>query len=80
MRFFPVQKFQGTTIPEPVYLLAYEVYKHLYGPQLAMIDFEHGCRGGFSVREIVAFLYARAFPQDEWNMRFEEALRDERVT
>jgi hypothetical protein len=36
---------------------------------------EGDCRGGFSIGEIVAFLYARAFPRSEWRDRVEEALR-----
>lgn len=32
-----------------------------------------GCRGGFGIGELVAFLYARSFPQEEWSRRFAEA-------
>jgi predicted HAD superfamily Cof-like phosphohydrolase len=61
-------------IPEDVALRAYEVYCHIFGPQPAMVDLEgRGCRGGFSVGEIVAFLYARSFPKEEWRQRFKEA-------
>jgi hypothetical protein len=62
-------------IPEVVALRAYEVYCHVWAPQPAMIDVEKGCRGGFSVGEIVCLLYARSFPKDEWKQRFEEAQR-----
>lgn len=58
-------------IPEEVALRAYEVYCHLYGAQEAMVTGD--CRGGFSVGEIVAFLYARSFPKDEWRARVSEA-------
>lgn len=53
---------------------AYEVYCHVYGPQPAMMDLAgRHCRGGFGVGELVAFLYARGFPRDEWRARVEEA-------
>lgn len=55
---------------------AYEVYCHLHGAQPAMMDLEgRGCRGGFSVGELLAFLYARSFPKDEWRARAEEVFR-----
>lgn len=63
---------QVARVPSLVALRAYEVYCHLFGAQPAMIDVEKGCRGGFSVGEIVAFLYARSFPKDEWRERFRE--------
>lgn len=71
----PVQKphnhhIQGT-IPEPVYMRTYEVYCALWGPQKAMVV--DGCRGGFSVGEVIALLYARSFPQEEWRRRADEA-------
>lgn len=59
--------------PTPVFMAAYEVYCHIYGAQKAMV--ENGCRGGFDVGEIVAFLYARAFPKAEWRIRVDEAFR-----
>ena len=66
---------EAARVPEPVALRAYEVYCHVYSPQPAMIDVAKGCRGGFSVGEIVCFLYARSFPKEEWQARFEEASR-----
>lgn len=33
------------------------------------------CRGGFGKGELIAFLYARSFPENEWNLRVDEALR-----
>lgn len=77
-RVFPVQthnvgRREAGGVPESVYMAAYEVYSHVYGPQQAMI--EHGCRGGFGTGELVAFLYARAFPKSEWRERTEEAFR-----
>jgi hypothetical protein len=76
---FPVQTprrwTDGAQIPGAVYLAAYEVYCHLWGPQEAMVDHARGCRGGFTAGEIVAMLYARAFPKAEWRTRFEEALK-----
>lgn len=58
-------------VPEAVYMAAYEVYTHLYGEQKALIEGE--CRGGFGHQELVAFLYARAFPRAEWRRRADEA-------
>lgn len=77
-RLFPMQVTQGYNrepgkILESIYMAAYEVYCHVYHPQDAMVDFEKGCRGGFSSAEIVAFLYARSYPQAEWRRRVDEA-------
>lgn len=60
-------------VPEPVALRAYEAYCEVFSPQPAMIT--GGCRGGFGIGEMVAFLYARSFPKNEWRMRFDEACR-----
>lgn len=57
--------------PVAVTLAAYEVYKHVYSEQKALITGD--CRGGFGANELVAFLYAKAFPQSEWRMRVDEA-------
>jgi hypothetical protein len=56
-----------------VTLRAYEVYCEIFHAQPAMVT--NGCRGGFGIGELVAFLYARSFPKAEWRERFEEALR-----
>lgn len=72
----PVQTTQcrgGGACPQLVTIAAYEVYSHVYAPQPAMI--EGGCRGGFSVGELIAFLYARSFPKTEWRTRVDEAFR-----
>lgn len=61
-----------TVIPRSVYIRAYEVYCGVFGEQQAMI--EGGCRGGFDVIEVVAFLYARSFPKAEWRDRINETL------
>lgn len=66
---------KSARVPESVALRAYEVYCHVFAPQPAMVDVKNGCRGGFSVGEIVCFLYARSFPKDEWEVRFKEAQR-----
>jgi len=50
---------------------AYDVYKHLHGEQEALITGD--CRGGFSTGELIAFLYARTFPKEEWRNRSDEA-------
>jgi hypothetical protein len=52
---------------------AYEVYCHVYASQEALIT--GGCRGGFSTGELVAFLFARSFPKEQWNDRVHEAFR-----
>ena len=73
----PVQrnyKTEGAQLTSTVTRRAYEVYCHMYGAQDALMDLEgRGCRGGFSVGELVAFLYARSFPKDEWRARADEA-------
>lgn len=71
----PVQTVdhKGGELRTCVTLRAYEVYSHVYGSQKALIT-DH-CRGGFSTGELIAFLYARSFPKDEWRLRVDEALR-----
>jgi len=64
---------RGGVAPQVVTLRAYEVYRHVYGAQEALIT--GGCRGGFSVGELIAFLYACPFPKAEWNDRVDEAFR-----
>lgn len=59
--------------PTAVTLRAYEVYCHVYSPQEALVTGE--CRGGFSLGELVAFLYAHSFPKPEWRARVDEAFR-----
>lgn len=77
-RLFPVQaeirNRKPATVPEAVYMAAYEVYCAVFGEQKAMVDFERGCRGGFYSGELIAFLYARSFPRNEWRTRIDEAL------
>lgn len=58
--------------PVCVTMAAYEVYCALHGAQEALVS--GSCRGGFGVGELVAFLYARAFPREEWRQRVDEAL------
>jgi hypothetical protein len=53
-------------------MAAYEVYCEVWAPQKALITGD--CRGGFSVGELIAFLYARSFPKDEWRQRYAEAV------
>lgn len=78
--FHPIQINDVTprgmaVMPSYVTLRAYEVYCHLFGAQPAMVDLKgRGCRGGFGVGELMAFLYARSFPKDEWERRVKEAL------
>lgn len=77
-KLFPVQqrpnhRGNAGTVNESVYMAAYEVYAHVYGEQKAMI--EGHCRGGFGAGEIIAFLYAKSFPKNEWAKRIDEALK-----
>lgn len=58
--------------PKTVTLRAYEVYRHVYGDQQAIV--EGDCRGGFGANELIALLYARSFPREEWSHRVDEAL------
>jgi hypothetical protein len=58
--------------PKVVTMRAYEVYRHLYGEQQALV--EGSCRGGFGANELIAFLYAATFPKAEWRQRVDEAL------
>jgi hypothetical protein len=60
-------------LPKVVTMRAYEVYCHLYGAQEALVT--GWCRGGMSVGEITAFLYARTFPKEEWSKRVSEAFK-----
>jgi len=77
-KLMPIQKSQlparePSGVSEPVYMRAYEVYSHVFAPQPAMI--EGGCRGGFGLGELVAFLYASGFPKSEWRTRVDEAFK-----
>lgn len=63
----------ASRVPKVVSMRAYEVYCHVHGKQEAMVT--GGCRGGFSAGELIAFLYARSFPKDEWRTRTDEAFR-----
>lgn len=78
-KLFPIQRSHvGIHTPYQirgsVYMAAYEVYCHVYSPQEALIT--GWCRGGFSPGELVAFLYARSFPREEWSDRVTEAFKD----
>lgn len=80
MKFHPVQTHNtARSVIEPVVLRAYEVYCHIYGAQPAMVDVAKGCRGGFAVSELIAFLYARSFPKEQWQARVDEAFQREPV-
>lgn len=61
-------------VPQLVTMRAYEVYCHVHGEREALVT--GGCRGGFSVGELIAFLYARSFPKAEWSTRADEAMGD----
>jgi hypothetical protein len=62
----------GARVRTEVTMAAYEVYKYLFGAQAALVTGD--CRGGFGAGELVAFLYARSFPKDQWRARVDEAL------
>jgi hypothetical protein len=62
----------GARVSKKVTLAAYEVYSSVYAPQEAIIT--GNCRGGFGTGELIAFLYARAFPRSEWRQRVDEAI------
>lgn len=58
-------------MPAVVTRKAFEVYDYIhYGTTLTRMNE----RGGFSTGEIIAFLYARQFPRQEWSKRVTEAL------
>ena len=71
----PVQTVdhKGGQCPKVVTMRAYEVYCHVHGPQEALVT--GWCRGGFSTGELIAFLYARSFPKEQWRERADEAFR-----
>lgn len=78
LEFHPVQVdsfIRDKSLPNYITLRAYEVYCHVHSPQPALVDLAgKNCRGGFSVGEIIAFLYAHSFPKNEWEARVQEAL------
>lgn len=59
------------SVSASIYMAAYEVYAHVYGEQQALVSGH--CRGGFGVGELIAFLYARGFPKDQWRTRVQLA-------
>lgn len=71
----PGRRYQAepARISTDVTMRAYEVYCHIYRPQEALVT--GGCRGGFSTGELIAFLYAKSFPKEEWSDRADEAMR-----
>jgi hypothetical protein len=78
----PIQKShllarEPCRVPKEVYMAAYEVYCKVCGPQEALV--QGNCRGGFDSGELVAFLYARAFPKDEWREKVDAALKGMRL-
>lgn len=64
-------RVDGKRCPKVVTMAAYEVYCAVYGSQEALITGD--CRGGFGEGELIALLYARAFPRTEWRQRVYEA-------
>lgn len=74
----PNSRTGDAACPRVVTMAAYEVYCHVYGSQDAMVI--GNCRGGFHVGELIALLYARSFPKEEWMRRVDEALRGMRLS
>ncbi len=73
---FPIQKShvspnETTVVSKDIYMAAYEVYCYVYAPQEAMVT--GSCRGGFGIGELVAFLYAKSFPKEQWRAKTDEA-------
>lgn len=65
----PLRSNGAGEVPEVVARRAFEVYDSRGYNQ----DFETlHARGGFSTRELIAQLYARTFPRDEWRRREDE--------
>lgn len=69
----PQMRREQAWAPKIVTMAAYEVYSHVYAPQAAMVTGD--CRHGFSTGELIAFLYARSFPKDQWRRRVDEAFK-----
>lgn len=67
----PNRFHESARLTTAVTMRAYEVYCHVFAPQEALVTGD--CRGGFSTGELIAFLYARSFPKDEWRVRSDEA-------
>ena len=64
---------RNARVPAVVTERAYEVYADMYGKTRSL---EHICceRGGFTAGELIALLYARSFPKEEWRDREHEAV------
>lgn len=69
---------ESAVCPTVITVRAYEVYCHLYGEQAALVT--GGCRGGFGVGELIAFLYAHSFPKTEWRQRVDEAFNGMKIS
>ena len=79
VKTFPVQvradnilRAKGSPrIPECVHMKAYEVYCRKWSPQPVLTRDE--ARGGFGLMELIGFLYAASFPEEEQPKRVDEA-------
>jgi len=80
MKMAPAQIGRHGTgkIPWAMHMAAYEVYSEVFEPQLALV--QGGCRGGFGEVELMAFLYARSFPRQEWRQRSDEVFKNVEIT
>lgn len=62
----------GPQVSKEITDRAWEVYGSMHGSQTNAVIAE---RGGFGITELIAFLYARTFPEDQWRERSDEAFR-----
>lgn len=67
-----LRRRQPPCVPTAVHVAAYEVYSALFGEQPHML--EGDCRGGFGAEELIALLYAKSFPRDQWRARVDDCL------
>ena len=70
----PNNRSMSGTISKAMMERAYEVYIHLYGKSQSLERMNE--RGGLSVGEVMAFLYAHSYPQSEWRERSHEGFKD----
>lgn len=81
MTTHPVQTHyvrDGGRVSEHVTKLAYEVYVTQGGAGQSLERLNE--RGGFGVGELIAFLYARNFPKEQWNARCREAFHEMKLS
>lgn len=62
-------------VPKEVDDAAREVFQSVHSLDAAETKAVLGFRGGLAIGELVACLYARAFPASEWRTRYIDSLR-----